>query len=50
MMRWCGTDWGGQPDDERPGVLASFGGDAIVEVDLEVVADDDQEEDECEER
>lgn len=48
MNRWCGTDWSGQPDSERGDVVASFGGDTFVEVDLHVGRDpDDEENEEC---
>jgi hypothetical protein len=46
MVRWCGTDWGGEQPDER--CVAMIGGEPLIEVDLEVVPDD--EEDEWQER
>ena len=48
MLRWCDTEWGGEPI-EHPEAVASFGGDAFVEVDLHVVPDREQE-DECPKR
>lgn len=36
MIRWMGESagFGGEPSEERPGTVASFGGDAFVEVEL----------------
>jgi hypothetical protein len=42
VIRWCGTDWGGdQPD--REDVVAIVDGEPIVRVDLEVVPDEDED-------
>lgn len=52
MRRWMGESagFGGEPDEERPQAVASFGGDAFVEVDLHVGHDPQDVERECPER
>lgn len=45
MIRWCGTDWGGEPADEH--CVAMAGGEPLVVVEVEVVPDEDAVEDEC---
>lgn len=53
MLRWMGESagFGGQPDrEEAPHRVASFGGEAFVEVDLRVGDEPDDEDDGCQAR